>query len=75
MEECAFWPLILNKSKPIICAPMVEQSDRPFREFTQDYGIDLAFSPMIYASNFVSNAEYREEILNDLKGSRRPLVV
>ncbi|KAL7275661.1 tRNA dihydrouridine synthase [Rhizina undulata] len=54
--------------------PMVRYSKLPFRELVRDYGVDLCYTPMILAKEFVRNATAR---LTDFSTNShdRPLVV
>ena len=52
------------KDKALIVAPMVEQSDLPFRILCRRYGANLCFTPMIHARYFVHNKPYRDRMFN-----------
>lgn len=65
-----FWKEI--GSPRYICAPMVDQSELPFRMITRKYGADLTFTPMIHSVCFVSQDKYREKALSDLSGLDQP---
>lgn len=43
-----------NKSYVKICGPMVRYSKLPFRELTRDFGVDIAYTPMTLAKEFVN---------------------
>jgi tRNA-dihydrouridine synthase 1 len=45
-------------SPKFICAPMVEQSDLPFRMLTRKYGCDLAYTPMYHSRVAVEDKKY-----------------
>lgn len=68
------------KGKPItfpyryILAPMVGASELPFRLLCRKYGAQLAYTPMISSSSFVSSSTYRAEELQTIPQDR-PLVV
>ena len=51
-----------GNDKALIVAPMVEQSDLPFRLLCRKYGANLAFTPMIHARYFVTKQSYREKM-------------
>lgn len=58
-------------------APMVHQSELPFRVLCRRNGIDLAFTQMISAHTFVHSAKFRSRIIDwnlDVQ-SDRPLIV
>ena len=65
----------LKLRRPIYCmAPMVGQSDRPFRLLCRRHGTTLCYSEMLMADEFAASAAYRHEAL----GARvrdHPLIV
>lgn len=44
-----------------IAAPMVQQSDLAFRTLVRRYGVDLAYTQMLHATNFAHVKVFREE--------------
>ncbi|PAV60196.1 hypothetical protein WR25_21451 [Diploscapter pachys] len=62
----------LNITK--IVAPMVDQSELPFRMMMRKHGAQLTFTPMIHAHLFVSNGTYRRYSLSYFHEDR-PLIV
>uniref|UniRef100_A0A914EBS6 tRNA-dihydrouridine synthase n=1 Tax=Acrobeloides nanus TaxID=290746 RepID=A0A914EBS6_9BILA len=51
---------LLDIPVPIfICAPMVRYSKLPFRKLVKQYGCDLTYTPMIYASCFLASEKCR----------------
>jgi tRNA-dihydrouridine synthase 1 len=46
-----------------ICAPMVDQSDLPFRLLCRQYGCNIAYTPMIHAKLFQTSQKYRHTFL------------
>jgi tRNA-dihydrouridine synthase 1 len=65
--------------KALAVAPMVDQSDLPFRLLCLRHGANLCFTPMIHARMFVRNERgYQTRFWNVLKGTPkedRPLVI
>lgn len=56
-------------------APMVDQSDLPFRELTRRYGSNICFTPMIHAKMFTTSRKYRTNFdLSSSPETDRPLV-
>ena len=47
MKPYEFWDCI-GKPK-YICAPMVDQSELPFRMLTRKYNTNLCFTPMVHS--------------------------
>ena len=61
--------------RPIYCmAPMVGQSDRPFRLLCRRHGTTLCYSEMLMADEFAASAAYRREALGD-RVRDHPLIV
>ena len=44
-----------------VCAPMVEQSELPFRMLTRKYGANLAYTPMLHSKIISTQKKYKEE--------------
>lgn len=47
------------KSPRHVCAPMVNQSELAFRILVARYNVQLSYTPMIHARNFVADPKYR----------------
>ena len=65
------------KDKALVVAPMVDQSDLPFRLLCRRYGANLAYTPMIHARLFVERQQYREkfwDFVNNMPDEDRPLI-
>jgi tRNA-dihydrouridine synthase 1 len=63
--------------RPIyVVAPMVDQSDLPFRLQCRKYGAHLCFTPMIHAKLFATQKKYRQKfsIRTDIANLDRPLI-
>ena len=56
----AKYPIL--KEKAFAVAPMVEQSDLPFRLLCRRYGANLCYTPMIHARYFVKKQSYRNKM-------------
>ena len=64
-----------DEEPAIVVAPMVDQSDLPFRLLCRDYGVNLCFTPMVHAKLFMNNMEYRRKFtLKDSPARDRPLI-
>lgn len=48
-------------SKALVVAPMVNQSDYPFRILCRKYGANLAYTPMIHSRLFIEQDNYRNK--------------
>jgi len=70
-------PLDLHNEKILAVAPMVDQSDLPFRLLCRKYGANVAFTPMIHCKMFCTREIYRRQFFNLVDGtpaSDRPLI-
>ena len=47
-----------------VMAPMVAQSDLPFRRLCREHGTDLCFTQMIHASNFCESTQFQDSHLD-----------
>lgn len=64
-----------DQEPAIVLAPMVDQSDLPFRMLCRDYGVNLCFTPMVHAKLFMNNLDYRRKFsLQNTPASDRPLI-
>lgn len=64
-----------DEEPAIVVAPMVDQSDLPFRLLCRDYGVNLCFTPMVHAKLFMNNMDYRRKFtLKDSPARDRPLI-
>ncbi|VDB91252.1 unnamed protein product [Peniophora sp. CBMAI 1063] len=58
-----------------IAAPMVDQSDLPFRALVLAHGATLAYTQMLYPTRLIADPEYLAFHRQDLSQSPRPVVV
>jgi len=75
-NECGIVKGLRRDDLRFICAPMVWQSELPFRLLCRRYGVTLAYTPMLYAEKVVDFAARGElgEVVRFHKEDR-PLVV
>ena len=72
---CCTDPIL--RGKALVVAPMVDQSDLPFRLLCRRYGANLAYTPMIHARLFCERQQYRDkfwDFVNGVPEADRPLV-
>lgn len=62
-------PLTLPESLSLITAPMVNQSDLPFRLLTRKHGATLAYTQMLSPDRLINDQEYFEFHRRDLEHS------
>jgi hypothetical protein len=55
-------------------APMVDQSELPYRMMTRKYKADICFTPMYHAKLFSTTKKYRQEMFKPC-AEDRPLIV
>jgi tRNA-dihydrouridine synthase len=60
--------------KALVVAPMVDQSDLPFRLLCRNYGANLCFTPMVHARMLLQSDRYREKFLGTWLQQDRPLI-
>lgn len=75
MKKLTSWDLYKSIGSPkFICAPMVDQSELPFRLLVKKHGADLCYTPMLHSKIWCSSEEYRLEKFSTCKEDR-PLFV
>jgi tRNA-dihydrouridine synthase 4 len=74
MEKQRKNPLKLGNNYLKISAPMVRYSKLPFRQVVREYGVDLAFTPMILAQVF-KHSEYSRNIEFTTNNLDDPVIV
>ena len=51
----------LPKYPMLVCAPMVDQSELPFRLLTRKYGANLTYTPMLHSRMMITQKTYKTE--------------
>jgi tRNA-dihydrouridine synthase 1 len=72
----AKYPIL--KDKALVVAPMVDQSDLPFRILCRNYNANLCFTPMVHAKMYHQKISYRRKFWSHTNGTPkedRPLIV
>eukprot|EP00522_Entomoneis_paludosa_P012271 CAMPEP_0172452258 /NCGR_PEP_ID=MMETSP1065-20121228/9981_1 /TAXON_ID=265537 /ORGANISM="Amphiprora paludosa, Strain CCMP125" /LENGTH=461 /DNA_ID=CAMNT_0013204295 /DNA_START=163 /DNA_END=1548 /DNA_ORIENTATION=- len=65
----------LRNVKIYASAPMVDQSDLPYRLQCRNYGTNISFTPMIHAKQFVTSSAYRKKFrITNTPPEDRPLI-
>ncbi|KAI6645679.1 tRNA-dihydrouridine(16/17) synthase -like [Oopsacas minuta] len=68
-----FYQKTLNSPK-FILAPMVDQSELPFRMLCRNFGAQLCFTPMLHSGMFLKDKNYRAKNFTTVPKDR-PLIV
>ena len=61
-----WWKSIGSPQK--VAAPLVNQSERCFREVVRRYGVDLCYTPMMLSHKVISDSNYRSAVCDILEG-------
>mmetsp|Transcript_18652 Transcript_18652/g.45048 ORF Transcript_18652/g.45048 Transcript_18652/m.45048 type:complete len:520 (+) Transcript_18652:33-1592(+) len=68
-------PNTRNTTKALVVAPMVDQSDLPFRLLCRRYGSNLCYTPMIHARLACTSKQYQSKFFGTwLQQQDRPLI-
>merc|ERR1711957_184498 len=71
-DPWTFWRDVLKSPKRVL-APMVDQSELPFRILCRRRGVDLAYTPMWHAKLFSTEPKYRGRMCPNVSPEDRPL--
>jgi len=66
------------RTKALVVAPMVDQSDYPFRALCRNYGANICYTPMIHSRLFIDLPNYRRKFWDfktDKLKKESPLIV
>lgn len=73
LDPAAWWRSL--GSPRYVLAPMVDQSELPFRLLCRRYGAELGYTPMLHAAHFAKSAAHRERNFDpEPSGADRPLI-
>ena len=67
-------PNAMRHDKALVVAPMVDQSDLPFRLLARKYGSNLCYTPMIHSRLLVTMKNYRKKFMVQQLEMDRPLI-
>jgi tRNA-dihydrouridine synthase len=85
-SQCPYYAVYFfymeNNNKPqlpflhypaLVCGPMVDQSELPFRLLTRKYGVNLAYTPMLHSKMMTTQKTYKQDHFTTC-AEDRPLV-
>jgi len=68
------WEFYRKMGSPkYVCAPMVDQSELPFRMLTRKYNTDLCYTPMLHSRMMVDDQKYKKNMFSTAPEDR-PLI-
>lgn len=67
-------PHTRDPDRALVVAPMVDQSDLPFRMLCRRYGANLCYTPMIHSKLVLTSKAYREKFTGTWIEADRPLI-
>jgi len=68
-EGYSFYKDILGSPKHVL-APMVDQSELPFRKMSRELGAQLCYTPMWHAGIFAKDPKYRKLAIEECPEDR-----
>ena len=70
----SLWTTMANASLPFVAAPMVNQSDLPFRLLARKHGATMTYTQMLVPEKLLNDQDYLEYHIRDLTAaSAHPL--
>ncbi|OTF71885.1 hypothetical protein BLA29_011392, partial [Euroglyphus maynei] len=69
-----FWSKTLRSARHIL-APMVDQSELPFRLMVRRHNVNCTYSPMLHSRLFLEQPKYQQEFLHTDREFDQPFII